>query len=207
MQRMIEAVVSGAIDAVTFTSAPAASALLRVAAEDGLEAELIAAFKGPVMTVAVGSITAGPLLRHGITPKIAARSRLGGLVREVVDALPATQPVLPVAGGSLQVRGTGAVIDGRLISLPRAPMQVLRLLASRPGDVITRTELLAALPSADDEDAVEIAVTRLRAALGPLTVQTVLNRGYRLAYEVERLGECGAMVIDEAADNSHGDSQ
>jgi uroporphyrinogen-III synthase len=207
MRRMVEAVVSGAIDAVTFTSAPAASALLRVAAQDGLEAELIAAFKGPVMAVAVGSITAGPLLRHGITPRVAARSRLGGLVREVVDALPAASPVLPVAGGCLQVRGTGAVIDGRLVSLPPAPIQVLRLLASRPGDVITRTDLLAALPSADDEHAVELAVARLRAALGPQTVQTVLNRGYRLAYEVERLGECGAMVLDNPPDNLHGDYQ
>lgn len=192
MRRMVAAVVSGNIDAVTFTSAPAASALLRVAAEEGLEAELIAAFQGPVMAVAVGPVTAGPLLRHGIKARVAARARLGGLVREVVDALPAAPPVLPVAGGRLQVRGTGAVIDGRLISLPRAPMQVLRVLASRPGHVITRTELLAALPSADDEHAVEMAVTRLRSALGPRIVQTILKRGYRLAYEPERLGSVHA---------------
>jgi uroporphyrinogen-III synthase len=197
MRRMVAAIVSGNMDAVTFTSAPAASALIRVAAEEGLEAELVAAFQGPVMAVAVGPVTAGPLLRRGIAPRVAARSRLGGLVREVVDALPASRPVLPVAGGRLQVRGTGAVIDGQLVALPRAPMQVLRVLASRPGHVITRTELLAALPSAYDEHAVEMAVTRLRAALGSRTVQTVLKRGYRLAYEVERLGECGPMVVDD----------
>ena len=187
MRRMVAAVVSGELDAVTFTSAPAASALLRVAAEEGLEAELIAAFKGPVMAVAVGPVTAEPLQRRGVKPRVASRSRLGGLVREVVDALPAATPVLPVAGGRLQVRGTGAVIDGRLVSLPRAPMQILRALASRPGHVITRTELLTALPTADDEHAVEMAVTRLRAALGPRIVQTILKRGYRLAYEPERL--------------------
>jgi uroporphyrinogen-III synthase len=188
MRRMVAAIVSGNIDAVTFTSAPAASALIRVAAEEGLEDELLAAFRGPVMAVAVGPVTAGPLLRRGIKPRVAARSRLGGLVREVVDSLPAATPVLPVAGGFLQVRGTGAVVNEALVSLPRAPMHVLRVLASRPGHVITRTELLAALPGAEDEHAVEMAVTRLRAALGPRAIQTILKRGYRLAYEPERQG-------------------
>ncbi|HEY0804905.1 MAG TPA: winged helix-turn-helix domain-containing protein, partial [Pseudonocardiaceae bacterium] len=42
--------------------------------------------------------------------------------------------------------------------------------------------LLAALPGAGEEHAVETAVARLRSALGePRLVQTVVKRGYRLA--------------------------
>lgn len=200
VRKMVSSVVCGALDAVTFTSAPAAAALLRVAADEGQQDALVAAFRGPVLAVAVGPVTAGPLQRCGIQPRIAARSRLGGLVREVVDALPATTPTLPVGGGNLQVRGTGAVIDGRLVSLPKTSMQVLRVLASRPGHVMARPELLAALPNAKDDHAVEMAVTRLRATLGPRAVQTVLKRGYRLAYEVERLNEDGGPYAADPAD-------
>ena len=51
-----------------------------------------------------------------------------------------------------------------------------------PGHVVSRPELLAALPSgqASSEHAVEMAVARLRAAIGTRLVQTVVKRGYRL---------------------------
>ena len=202
IRRMVGALVSGGLDAVTFTSAPAAAALFRVAAEEGLEDALIEALRGPVMAVAVGPVTAGPLVRKGIRPRVAARSRLGGLVREVVDALPASAPVLPVAGGMLQIRGTAVVLDGQLLPLARAPMQMLRVLASRPGHVVARAEMLTALPNAEDDHAVEMAVTRLRATLGARTVQTVTKRGYRLAYEPERLAEA-ADLADGPAHRDH----
>lgn len=188
IRRMVASLVAGGLEAVTFTSAPAAAALLRVAAEEGLEDALVEALSGPVMAVAVGPVTAGPLVRKGIKPRVAARSRLGGLVREVVDALPASAPILPVAGAMLQIRGSAVVLDGQLLALARAPMQMLRVLASRPGHVVGRAEMLTALPNAEDDHAVEMAVTRLRAALGARTVQTVTKRGYRLAYEPEWLG-------------------
>jgi uroporphyrinogen-III synthase len=64
-------------------------------------------------------------------------------------------------------------------------MALLRELARRPGEVRSRSELLALLPGGGgDEHAVEAAVGRLRAALGrPRLVQTVVKRGYRLAME------------------------
>ena len=56
-------------------------------------------------------------------------------------------------------------------------------LVATPGHVISRPALLAMLPSgtASSEHAVEMAVARLRAALGTRSVQTVVKRGYRLA--------------------------
>ena len=47
--------------------------------------------------------------------------------------------------------------------------------------VVPRAELVAALPGGGgDGHAVEMAVTRLRAALGAPVVETVVKRGYRL---------------------------
>jgi uroporphyrinogen-III synthase len=60
-------------------------------------------------------------------------------------------------------------------------MAVLRALADRPGTVVDRPELIASLPGGGDGQAVELAVTRLRAALGAPVVETVVERGYRLA--------------------------
>jgi uroporphyrinogen-III synthase len=64
-------------------------------------------------------------------------------------------------------------------------MAVMTTLAAQPGRVISRQELLNGMPGAgSDEHAVEMAVTRLRAALGDARlVQTIVKRGYRLAYD------------------------
>jgi len=71
-------------------------------------------------------------------------------------------------------------IEARLSPVPAA---VLRALVTNPGNVVYRKALLAQLPSgtAGSEHAVEMAVARLRAALGTRAVQTVVKRGDRLA--------------------------
>jgi uroporphyrinogen-III synthase len=46
--------------------------------------------------------------------------------------------------------------------------------------VVGRDELVASLPGGGDGHAVEMAVTRLRAALQAPLVETVVKRGYRL---------------------------
>ena len=96
--------------------------------------------------------------------------------------LPERDPVLAVGPHTLQVRGFAAVLDGRVIDLAPGPMAVLRELAHRPGHVVPRVDLITSLPGGGDGDAVESAVTRLRAALGAPVVETVVERGYRLAF-------------------------
>jgi uroporphyrinogen-III synthase len=124
------------------------------------------------------------------------RSRLGALVREVVTGLPELRSRTLVVGGvPVEMRGHAVVVaheTGRvLIPLAPAPMAVLRALARRPGHVLSRAELLGALPTSEssrrpDEHAVEVAIARLRAALKPLdAVQTVVKRGYQLMHEPE----------------------
>jgi uroporphyrinogen-III synthase len=54
--------------------------------------------------------------------------------------------------------------------------------------VVSRRDLLA-VGDGGDEHAVEVAVGRLRSALGDSRmILTVVKRGYRLAYEPERSG-------------------
>ncbi|MGY1664125.1 uroporphyrinogen-III synthase [Geodermatophilus sp. SYSU D00705] len=180
VRRLVGTIVARGVDAVTFTSAPAAAGLLSVAEELGQRAEVVAALTGGVLPIAVGPVTAGPLDAAGIPSLQPERSRLGALAREVVARLPERDPVLRVGGHQLQVRGHGAVVDGRLVELAPGPMAVLRALAARPGAVQSRPELVQGLPGGGDGHAVEMAVTRLRAALGAPLVETVVKRGYRL---------------------------
>jgi uroporphyrinogen-III synthase len=181
VQRLVQAVAGGTVDAVSFTSAPAAAGLLRVAGDLGRRDELVEALRGPVVPFAVGPVTAAPLEALGVHPRQPERARLGALAREVVARLPERDAVVAVGGSTLQVRGHAAVLDGRLVELPPGPLAVLRALAVRPGTVLARSELVGVLPGGGDEHAVEMAVTRLRAALHAPLVETVVKRGYRLA--------------------------
>jgi uroporphyrinogen-III synthase len=93
VRQLVSSVVAGEIDAVTFTSAPAASGLLTVADELGRRRELVAAFNDRVLAVAVGVVTAAPLDAAGIPSRQPERARLGALAREVVARLPEHHPV------------------------------------------------------------------------------------------------------------------
>jgi uroporphyrinogen-III synthase len=182
LRRIIEATSAASLDCVTFTSAPAAVNFLRTADEVGCRAEVVAALKGPVLAVAVGSVTAGPLQRSDIPVAVPQRFRLGALVREVVDRLPARAQVLTPLRHRLEIRGQAVLLDENLIPLPGAGMALLRELASRPGQVLSRTALGKVLPDESSGPAVDVAIARLRTALGdPAIIQTVVKRGYRLA--------------------------
>ncbi|MFI6926878.1 uroporphyrinogen-III synthase [Nonomuraea spiralis] len=187
LRRLISQTVSGAVDAVAFTSAPAVHAMLATARSDGLEDALLAAFCGPVVAACVGTVTAEPLASRGVRTLLPDRSRLGALARVLARHLPEHGVTRLTAGGHrLEIRGHAAVVDGELRPLPPAPMAVLKRLADKPGHVVSRADLRTVLPGTTTRDsaehAVEMAVTRLRRALGPGgIVETVVKRGYRLA--------------------------
>jgi uroporphyrinogen-III synthase len=191
LHRLIQAVSAAALDAVAFTSAPAAASFLRAADDHGCGGAVRAALRGPVVPACVGPVTAGPFQQEGIPVIQPDRSRLGALVREIVEQIPRRRGLLlPTAGHTMDVRGHAVVVDGRLIPLTGASMALLRELTARPGHVVSRARLLKITPGdGGGEHAVEVAVGRLRTALGdPRIIQTVVKRGYRLAYEPERAG-------------------
>jgi uroporphyrinogen-III synthase len=132
---------------------------------------------------AVGPITAGPLREVGLDPLIADRGRLGSLVRAVVAHYGnGGAASLPTSAGRLELRSTGIVLDGRHIALSRSATDIVAALFDAEGAVVSRPRLQAALPrSGENTHAVEMAVARLREALGvPDLVKTVVKRGYRL---------------------------
>ncbi|MDT0613062.1 uroporphyrinogen-III synthase [Streptomyces lancefieldiae] len=185
VDRLLDAAVTRGLDAVTFTSAPAAASLLARAEERGLLPELLGAFGHDVLPACVGPVTAVPLQAHGVDTAQPERFRLGPLVQLLCRELPARARALPVAGHRMEIRGHAVLVDGELRSVPPAGMALLRALSRRPGWVVPRADLLRALPGAGrDEHAVETAMARLRTALGaPKLIQTVVKRGYRLALD------------------------
>jgi uroporphyrinogen-III synthase len=186
LHRLVELIATRRLDAVAFTSAPAAVSLLTTAAELGRRDALVDAMRSDVLAACVGPVTAAPLERADIPTVQPARFRLGSLVREVVHALPARSPILPVRGGALQVRGHAVVLDGELYPLPPGPLAVLRALALHPGQVLDRAALRGATRDGDEAGTeVDTAVAVVRAMLRPDLVETVLGRGHRLAYEPE----------------------
>ena len=100
--------------------------------------------------------------------------------------------MLPAAGHSLEVRGHAVVVDGASLPLSATSMALLRALTAKPGQVVSRAAARPLPGEGGDEHAVEVAIGRLRTALGDARcVQTVVKRGYRLAYDPEAAGECG----------------
>ena len=185
LDRLTDAVLAGCIDAVAFTSAPAAVSTLTRAAKRGLRRDLVDALRGPVVALCVGPVTAAPLEAADVPTVQPNRSRLGAMVRRLEAEMPARARRLPVAGHLLELRGQAVLVDGELRPVAPAGMALLRALAQQPGRVVSRAELLAALPGGSgDEHAVETGMTRLRAALGRgKLVQTVVKRGYRLSLD------------------------
>ncbi|AXG78119.1 uroporphyrinogen-III synthase [Streptomyces paludis] len=185
VDRLIDATVARAVDAVTFTSAPAAASLLSRADERGQLADLLTALHHDVLAACVGPVTALPLQARGIDTVQPERFRLGPLVQVLCAELPGRARTLPVAGYRVEIRGHAVLVDGDLRPVPPAGMALLRALTRRPGWVVSRAELLRVLPGAGrDEHAVETAMARLRTALGaPKLIHTVVKRGYRLALD------------------------
>ncbi|MFB7632772.1 uroporphyrinogen-III synthase [Streptomyces sp. NPDC056149] len=184
---LLDAVLARGVDAVTFTSAPAVTSLLRRAAERGIRPGLLAALRRDVPAVCVGPVTAAPLAALDVPTLEPERFRLGPLVQLLCRELPLRARPLAVAGRRLEVRARTAVVDGAPRPVPPAGMALLRTLARRPGEAVPRADLLRALPGpagggrATEAD-LEAAVAHLRAALGESgLIHPAPGGGYRLA--------------------------
>ncbi|OMC48869.1 uroporphyrinogen-III synthase [Mycobacterium sp. IS-2888] len=177
-------------DAVAFTSAPAAAAVLERSRDLDIEDQLLKALRTGVHAMCVGPVTSQPLIRQGVPTSSPERMRLGALARHIAEELPLLGACnVKAAGHRVDIRGTCALVDGSVKSLSGSGMAILRALARRPGDVVARDDLLRVLPgNSNDPHAVDTAVLRLRTALGDRNiVATVVKRGYRLAVD-ERAG-------------------
>jgi uroporphyrinogen-III synthase len=186
MFKLIDLIADRELDAVTFTSAPAVAALMEAAASTGRRDEVVIAFQSDAVAACVGPVTAAAFEMWGVPTMFPERSRLLAMVKQLETELPSRRNGLTlelVGGHQLLLHGEDVLLDGLEVKLSAAPTAVLQALVTNPGSVVSRKNLLAALPSgqAGSEHAVEMAVARLRAAIGTRAVQTVVKRGYRLS--------------------------
>jgi cholera toxin transcriptional activator len=99
--------------------------------------------------------------------------------------------------------------QGVRVRLNAQPFQMLCLLLSRPGELLTREEICRELwpegTFVDYEHGVNSAVNRIREALGdtassPRFIETLARRGYRFVAPVERIAEeTGSVTLPEGA--------
>ncbi len=185
--QLVTAIARRQFDAVSFTSAPAAAAVLERSRDLGIEDQLLEARRTDVHAMCVGPVTSQPLKRKGVPTSSPERMRLGALARHITEQLPLLGSCTVVAAGHVvDIRGTCVLVDGSIKLLSPSGMAMLRALAQRPGDVVSRPDLLRVLPgNSNDPHAVDTAVLRLRTALDDKNiVATVVKRGYRLAVGV-----------------------
>jgi uroporphyrinogen-III synthase len=84
---LIEGVIAGKVQALAFTSAPAAANLLSLARDAGRSEALVSALKGDLLCACVGPVTAAPLEAVGVETVQPERQRLGALVKLLVAEL------------------------------------------------------------------------------------------------------------------------
>lgn len=183
--RLIDRCLHGGVDAVTFTAGPTLTNLVHIASDAGVGDDLRAALAGPVATVCIGPVCADMARKEGIMAPIVPNTwRLGSLVRAVAEGLKGRRRELHADGHVLGLQGGAVVVDKTVVRLTDRERAVLAVLADRPGAVVTRTALLAAVwgDRSTDPHALEAVVARLRAKLGAVgpSLQTVVRRGYRL---------------------------
>ena len=189
LPRFIRDVCRRQLDAITFTSAPAADATLATARSIGRYDHFVAALRHDVVTAAVGPVTAGPLVEAGLRPVLPDRHRMGALIRLVcehldqhrVERFRTDAAEIELRGRCVTVRSAQQPEPTSVLLGPHA-LALLRRLVAAEGGVVSRRELIDALPEGPDDHALEVAISRLRRSLTvPDVIATVVKRGYRLA--------------------------
>jgi uroporphyrinogen-III synthase len=187
LTRLIKAACERQLEALTFTSAPAAAATLEAAEAMDVRREFAQALSDYVAIAAVGPVTAEPLRDAGIDPVVPDRYRLGALVRLVTEEL--TQRHIQRFqrdGVIIELRGRQVLVNDRRVSLGPNSLALLVALASS-NSVLSRQELIACLPDNPDDHALHMAMSRLRRALEvPGLITTIMKRGYR--FNADRIG-------------------
>ncbi|HEV7184197.1 MAG TPA: uroporphyrinogen-III synthase [Leifsonia sp.] len=183
VRRLIAAICSSGVDAVTFTSAPAVEALFSIADGIGRLDELQAAMRDEVVVAAVGPVTAAPLVQAGILPIVPDRFRMGALIRLTCEHLEGSAvSQVNTEYGPIELRGKLARVGEETTALSPVSLSLFRTLVRASGGTVSRAELAHSAPEALDAHGVDVAVSRLRAALPEAkVVQTVIKRGYRIA--------------------------
>ncbi|GAC1312423.1 MAG: uroporphyrinogen-III synthase [Acidimicrobiales bacterium] len=190
-RRLVELIIRGEVDAVTFTCAYAVTNLLELAGPDA--DAVISRFRRDLVAACVGPVTAAAARRAGVTTLVTARpARLGAMVRALTDHLAGRGRRISLCGRPVLVQGAHLDVDGVDIRLTPRERVLFDSLLDAGGSVLSKARLAhSAWDAPVDDHAVEVAVNRLRRKLGTVAdaIETTNRRGYRLALT----GPLGAM--------------
>lgn len=88
LDRLIDSVIAGSVDALPFTSAPAATNLLARADATARGPEFRKALRDRVFVACVGPVTAAPIAAAGLDYAVPDRARTGALIKLVTEEMP-----------------------------------------------------------------------------------------------------------------------
>jgi Tol biopolymer transport system component/DNA-binding winged helix-turn-helix (wHTH) protein len=109
----------------------------------------------------------------------------------------------------VNLRSGESLKHGARLRLQGQPLEILRMLLERPGEVVTREELRQRLWSVDTfvdfDHSLNTAVKKLRQTLGdsadhPLYIETLSRAGYRFIAPIEKV----SVAAEQAAEALHG---
>ncbi|TDH64263.1 response regulator transcription factor [Dankookia rubra] len=108
-------------------------------------------------------------------------ARLRALVRRAQGR---AQAAIELGALRIDPAAGSVTLQGAPVRLTGLEFRLLAYLASRPGQVVSKTELTEHLYAQDfdrDSNTLEVVIGRLRRKLGPALIETLRGQGYRLA--------------------------
>lgn len=181
VQSLVQEACARRLNAIVFIAAPAVDSVFAVARHAGLYDELLRAFKdGSVAPAVVGEVCARPLQDAGVEPVMPDRPRMAEIVRLLCERAEDERLHVETRHGHLELRGSRLTVEDDEVWLTPQQVAVMRALATANGAVISRPELIKAVPGLEGAHALEMTVSRLRRKLPAPLVRTVVKRGYGL---------------------------
>ena len=121
-----------------------------------------------------------------IKPKVLT-SRINALFRRYSNGREASEKSKVTTIGDLQIDREQYLVyqAGKKISLPRKEFELLSLLASKPGKVFTRDEILERVWGSDiivGDRTIDVHIRKLREKLGEEHIKTVKGIGYKFDF-------------------------
>ncbi len=182
---LIRAACKGRLHAITFTTPAAVHGAFELAGELKLTDALVQSFELGVVAACVGPQAAKAAKAVGIAePLVPVLPRLAYMLRDLTDRLAQGRKTLSAAGSTAIIQGELVCVDDERLALSTRERALFDALAERPGEVVSKDELLRRVWSRGrNRHLVEVTVARLRERLGPAmgpAIIAVRRRGYRL---------------------------
>lgn len=158
-----------------------------IRATDGLKNTLIAfltARSEDYSQIAGFDAGADDYINKPIKPRVLV-SRIQALLRRFSTAAEKSTPSVNVGGLKIDRERFNVIKDGVEINLPKKEFELLSLLATKPGKVFTREEILERVWGGDvvvGDRTIDVHIRKLREKFGEEYIKTVKGVGYKFEF-------------------------